>query len=430
MILCLPVLLTLSFYTVGNPFFSEKVVEVASINALIGNESFRAFYGREPNIDDDEDLRIATHLAYVETLLRSRNASHLPTHLQHARKHNLNLLREYRLRGEFPRNYDRAERRPCFIDRDRRICAVGYLVEQTAGRDVAEGVNESYKYAYISEMEGNNIAAWVANSGFTLEEVATIQPTYAFRVNPSTVGIVAGWEGLLNRDFMPSLLYGVPAATTQSGFGNGLYGGLFLDLALKPTIGNMGGYGDFLGKFYLHVRPSISYRTSTFSDQGNPATGIIGNDTVKGLRTQYYGNVHYMQANLDALVGYYIGRSRLNARLQAAIGPTVSIGGVFGDNRTERLSLPGAYFVDEEHPILSGVIGNKQLADGGVGDVPAFRFGLKAGLRYHGLDFGKWLYLVPSVWYTHDITPMVSGSDWRVHSLQVGLDWQLPESVF
>ena len=187
-LLSLPILLVLCFLVVGNPFSSEKIDRIDSINPVIGNESFRVRFGREPNAKDDEDLRIAIHLAYAESLLRSRDVSHLPTHLQRARQHNLNLLREYHLRGEFPRNYDVPNRRPCFIDRDGRICAVGYLVEQTAGRDAAEGIKSLYKYAYISEMGGADVDEWIAHSGFTPEEVATIQPTYRMLYQPLIYG--------------------------------------------------------------------------------------------------------------------------------------------------------------------------------------------------------------------------------------------------
>ncbi len=53
--------------------------------------------------------------------------------MQARRAHLLNLLHEYRSAGRFPKNYEREGRKPRFIDRDGTICAVGYLIEQTAG---------------------------------------------------------------------------------------------------------------------------------------------------------------------------------------------------------------------------------------------------------------------------------------------------------
>lgn len=428
LLLFLPLLLALCFFVAGNPFSSETVKDVDSINPVIGNESFRVRFGREPNVCDDEDLRIRTHLAYVEALLRSRDVRHLPEGLQTARLRNLNLLREYHLRGEFPRNYDRVDRRPCFIDRDGRICAVGYLVEQTAGRDMAEDIRGLYKYAYISEMEGATIEQWIARSGFTPEEVATIQPTYRTFINRSTIGAIVGCEGAFNANFAPSSLHGSPSAALQSSFGSGVYGGLFYDMTLGPKLWSR---RNPLNKFYLHVRPAVAYRTVRFQDQGVAVSGVVGSDTVDGISTQYYGDVGYAQVNVDALLGYYIGERPITSHLQVLVGPSISLGGVFADKRVEslRLSEEGASFVDVPDSEFPGAVGSKQLADGRIDNVPDWRLGVKAGLRYQSLQLGKWLEFVPSIWYTHDLTPIVSGSEWRAHSLQVGLDWVLPVQV-
>lgn len=81
--------------------------------------------------------------------------------------------------GIFPRNYDHPEGRvPCFIDRDGRICAVGYLVEQTAGRDAAERINRAHQYDAILAMNDAAVDDWIAGSGLSKEEAAMIQPTY------------------------------------------------------------------------------------------------------------------------------------------------------------------------------------------------------------------------------------------------------------
>ena len=152
---------------------------LAPINPIAGDESFVAAFGRSPSPADDGDVRIATHLAFVIEVLASRDVSALPPSLQAERRHHIERLRDYVLRGEFPHNYDRAERAPCFIDRDGRICAVGYLIEQSAGRAVAEAINERYQYAAIAEIAGAAGArAWIATSGLTVRELGMIQPFY------------------------------------------------------------------------------------------------------------------------------------------------------------------------------------------------------------------------------------------------------------
>ena len=150
-----------------------------AVNPLIGDESFVQAFGRAPDASTDENLRVSTHLAYAEQLLRDKDVSGLSDVRKARRQHLLNLLHDYRVAGVFPRNYDHPEsRKPCFIDRDGRICAVGYLVEQTAGREAAERINEKYKYDELLAMNDGNLDEWITANGLTKEEAATIQPGY------------------------------------------------------------------------------------------------------------------------------------------------------------------------------------------------------------------------------------------------------------
>lgn len=150
-----------------------------SVNAILGDISFEDKYAKEPTTETDEDLRIGTHLAYVENVLRDADVSTLPLELRKKRQLMLDLLHTYRITGVFPRNYDDVnERQPCFIDKDGRICAVGYLIEQTAGREVAETINKKYQYENILDMEDPTVDNWIASSGLTKMECAMIQPAY------------------------------------------------------------------------------------------------------------------------------------------------------------------------------------------------------------------------------------------------------------
>lgn len=156
--------------------------QIQPVNAIIGDESFVETFGRRPDNQTSEALRIETHLAYVEKKLRSRNVTHLPEHMQKKRQQLLDLLEEYRDAGRFPKNYDHpSERRPCFIDQDGAICAVGYLIEQTAGREVAERINTRHPYDYIQDMDMPEVKEWIRQSGLTEEECAMIQPAYTFQ---------------------------------------------------------------------------------------------------------------------------------------------------------------------------------------------------------------------------------------------------------
>lgn len=150
-----------------------------TVNALLGDTSFEDKFGSRPTDATDEDLRISTHLEYVEKLLREADVSALSDRLKAKRRLMLDLLREYRTAGVFPRNYDHGdERKPCFIDRDGKICAVGYLIERTAGREIAEAINQKYQYEEILAMNDPVVDGWIAGSGLTKTECALIQPTY------------------------------------------------------------------------------------------------------------------------------------------------------------------------------------------------------------------------------------------------------------
>lgn len=152
-----------------------------AINAIIGDASFVAAFGTSPTKSTDEKIRIRTHLAHVENLLRNRDVSHLPDNLQRKRSKALDLLRDYRIAGKFPRNYDHKNKRvPCFIDITGNICAVGYLIEQTAGRALADAINEKFKYSEILSMRDEAVDQWIAQSGLTKEECAMIQPSYSW----------------------------------------------------------------------------------------------------------------------------------------------------------------------------------------------------------------------------------------------------------
>ena len=149
------------------------------VNPIIGDLSFELKYGEKPNKNTDNYLRVVTHLEYVETILRKKDISSLTKEQRNKREALLDLLHEYWTNGVFPKNYDYTDqRKPCFIDKDGNICAVGYLVEQTTNRETATKINDKYKYNELLDMEGQLINDWVKTNGLTKEECAMIQPTY------------------------------------------------------------------------------------------------------------------------------------------------------------------------------------------------------------------------------------------------------------
>lgn len=149
------------------------------INAIVGNESFVTAYGRSPDIYDSQKLRITTHLTYVTDLLEQADVSSLDEETSKKRKHLLELLKKYTLEGNFPSNYDiEGKRSPTFIDKNGNICAVGYLVQQTAGDWASKEINSIYKNEYIANMDSELLDNWLNENGLTKLEAEMIQPTY------------------------------------------------------------------------------------------------------------------------------------------------------------------------------------------------------------------------------------------------------------
>jgi len=114
-----------------------------AVNSLIGDESYLAKFGELPNNETDYHLRIQTHLEYVYQLLQARDISHLTPEKQEKRNFLLQQLRDYYTVGIYPSNeaYPGVSR-PCFIDGQGRSCAEGYLVQQSADRELGEEINK------------------------------------------------------------------------------------------------------------------------------------------------------------------------------------------------------------------------------------------------------------------------------------------------
>lgn len=152
-------------------------------NHHLGDDSFVAAFGRPPTAEDSEKVRMHTHLRYVRAMLAQQPAT-APS-LVRQRQTLLSFLDDYIALGITPRNRHVAHRSPVFIDDDGHICAVGYLIERSVGRTVAEKIAATHRYDYLETIVATMPAAqaWVAASGFTLTELASIQPGYSAEVD-------------------------------------------------------------------------------------------------------------------------------------------------------------------------------------------------------------------------------------------------------
>jgi hypothetical protein len=149
------------------------------VNSVLGDASYLIKYQKLPDKYSNEVIRIQTHLEYVENVLRNTSTKHLNKLQRLKRRQAIENLHRYWTIGIFPENRESTnKRKPCFIDDKGTICAVGYLIEQSVGRNVSEQINARFQYEYLLEMEWNVIDEWIASSGLTKLECAMIQPTY------------------------------------------------------------------------------------------------------------------------------------------------------------------------------------------------------------------------------------------------------------
>lgn len=149
------------------------------VNAVAGDRSWIELHGALPPPDAGEGERITTHLAWVEARLRAASVDHLTLTQRRARLALLDALHAYTAARAFPRRDDGVPgRRPRFVDAEGRHCAVAHLVRASAGPSLVSAVQRAHADDYVMDMQVPALAAWASRSGFTIEELALIQPTY------------------------------------------------------------------------------------------------------------------------------------------------------------------------------------------------------------------------------------------------------------
>ncbi|MEX0966313.1 MAG: T9SS type A sorting domain-containing protein [Bacteroidia bacterium] len=136
---------------------------------------------------ENDIARIQTHLRLVEQHLRAHTPAIAPAFAAH-RAESLDDLHRYQNRGEFPVNTFHEHRIPYFIDVHGTPCAVGQLIISSGHRELAEMVSREDNYAYLRQMHFPELNDWVKQSGFTMDELAWIQPAYQPQYSWTTEG--------------------------------------------------------------------------------------------------------------------------------------------------------------------------------------------------------------------------------------------------
>lgn len=121
---------------------------------------------------------IRIHLLHVEEVLRSRQYDYLNREQKSNRAQLLNVLHAYALAEKFPQNVQYRFQTPIFIDDFGTHCAVGYLMKLSGSADLAWQISQVNNLAYVREITVPGVAEWAQKWGFTVKELAWIQPGY------------------------------------------------------------------------------------------------------------------------------------------------------------------------------------------------------------------------------------------------------------
>lgn len=130
---------------------------------------------------------IKEHLQLVHTILSEKSTAHLSEKAKANRKTLLVALSKYAAAGQFPKNIFLPFTNPVFIDDEQTHCAVGYLMQQSGAEALAQEINNTERFDYIKEISNHQVPTWAEENGFTLAELAWIQPAYAAMENMGKV---------------------------------------------------------------------------------------------------------------------------------------------------------------------------------------------------------------------------------------------------
>ncbi len=171
---------------VGKPGREGSLLALAALLAALFTP---AVAGAAPlEAEQAERLRIQQHLALVEQQLREAPVDALTPAARRLRTRSLDELHRYWQAGVFPRNSGHPnQRRPYFIDAEGRPCAVGALIQRSGHEPLARRIDDAFHTEYVPNMPSAELLAWASVHGFSVAELALIQPSYC--------ACGTGWDG-------------------------------------------------------------------------------------------------------------------------------------------------------------------------------------------------------------------------------------------
>ncbi len=148
-----------------------------------------------------ETERIATHLRLVSQTLLKNTPKALTSKQLGNRMRLLDVLNTYWQAGQFPTNHFHNNRQPYFVDNYGVHCAVGYLLHRDGADALVARIRANNNFGYVRDLatQFDEIGAWATENGFTVAELAWIQPGYPpSPVIVHQVGDGSGCNGHIN----------------------------------------------------------------------------------------------------------------------------------------------------------------------------------------------------------------------------------------
>lgn len=138
--------------------------------------------------------RIQRHLELVVSHLSATETKGLSSNQRAKRNALLDTLKNYAAASVFPTNSYHSKRTPYFIDIYSVYCAVGYLIKASGHDDLAQRIHDEHNYDYIKDIKTPELLEWANAHGFSVDELAWIQPAYQDRTPLVTYGGGANGE--------------------------------------------------------------------------------------------------------------------------------------------------------------------------------------------------------------------------------------------
>jgi hypothetical protein len=131
----------------------------------------------------NHEEKIDYHLDNVIDYLLQADVANLSAKQKQNRLTLVETLRQYRQMRVYPKNEHIAKPNPIFIDNYNTHCAVGYLMQQSGYESLTYKIATNENLAYVNEIKTEGVAEWASICGFSLSELALIQPEYDYHTN-------------------------------------------------------------------------------------------------------------------------------------------------------------------------------------------------------------------------------------------------------